>query len=132
MSVPMGISVPAISMARLGYREIITIANEPGVLYHDIFQSEAIPDNWQGVPIHIIRPEIDPATLGADFTEVTDEGLVEGYQHARGQVVGRSSQNKTVNFTASQPILPAMGNYLPVKITQTFPNSLVGEALAGS
>jgi tRNA-2-methylthio-N6-dimethylallyladenosine synthase len=60
------------------------------------------------------------------------EVMVEGHNHARGQVVGRSSQNKTVNFTTAQPILPAMGSYLPVRITQTFPNSLVGEALAGS
>ena len=72
---------PAIEMAQRGYREIIAIANEPGVLYHDIFQNQPIPDNWQGVPIHIIRPEIDPATLGAGFTDVTDEGLVAGYQH---------------------------------------------------
>ena len=60
------------------------------------------------------------------------EVMVEGHNHARGQVVGRSSQNKTVNFTTAQPILPAEGSYLPVRITQTFPNSLVGEALAGS
>jgi len=56
------------------------------------------------------------------------EVMVEGHNHARGQVVGRSSQNKTVNFTTGQPILPAMGSYLAVTITQTFPNSLVGEA----
>ncbi|HLX59579.1 MAG TPA: hypothetical protein VKR83_21375 [Ktedonobacteraceae bacterium] len=78
---------PAIEMAERGYREIIAIANEPGILYHDIFQSEAIPDNWHGIPIHIIRPEIDPATLGADFTGVTDEGLVAGYNH--GLEIGR-------------------------------------------
>ena len=60
------------------------------------------------------------------------EVMVESHNHARGQVVGRSSQNKTVNFTTAQPILPAEGSYLPVRITQTFPNSLVGEALAGS
>lgn len=78
---------PAIEMAQRGYREIIAIANEPGALYHDIFQSEPIPDNWQGIPIHIIRPEIDPATLGAGFTDVTDEGLVAGYEH--GLEVGK-------------------------------------------
>jgi tRNA-2-methylthio-N6-dimethylallyladenosine synthase len=59
----------------------------------------------------------------------TMEVMVEGYNQQRGQVIGRSSQNKTVNFTTRQPILPAMGSYLPVKITQTFPNSLVGEAV---
>src|SRR5579859_4611970 len=78
---------PAIEMAERGYREIIAIANEPGVLYHDIFQSEPIPDHWQGVPIHIIHPQIDPATLGASFTDVIDEGLVAGYEH--GLEVGR-------------------------------------------
>ena len=78
---------PAIEMAQRGYGEIIAIANEPGILYRDIFQSEAIPDNWHGIPIHIIRPEIDPATLGAGFTDVTDEGLVAGYKH--GMETGR-------------------------------------------
>ncbi len=57
--------------------------------------------------------------------------MIESHNHARGQVVGRSSQNKTVNFTVQQPILPAVGTYTTVRITQTFPNSLAGEAYAG-
>ncbi|SEB37095.1 tRNA (N6-isopentenyl adenosine(37)-C2)-methylthiotransferase MiaB [Terriglobus roseus] len=58
--------------------------------------------------------------------------MVEGYNSQRGQITGRSSQNKTVNFTTSQPILPALGSYQQVRITRSFPNSLVGEAvLAG-
>jgi tRNA-2-methylthio-N6-dimethylallyladenosine synthase len=57
------------------------------------------------------------------------EAAVEGFNVQRGQVIGRSSQNKTVNFTTPQPICPAAGSYVPVRITQTFPNSLVGEAL---
>ncbi len=55
--------------------------------------------------------------------------MVESHNHVRNQIVGRSSQNKTVNFTTGDPIMPALGNYLTVKITQTFPNSLVGEAV---
>ena len=61
----------------------------------------------------------------------TMEVMIEGHNPARGQVIGRSSQNKTVNFTTTQPILPAVASYQSVRITQTFPNSLVGEALAG-
>lgn len=57
------------------------------------------------------------------------EVMVEGHNQAKGQVIGRSSQNKTVNFTTTQPILPAPGGYLRVKITKTLPNSLVGEAV---
>ncbi len=56
------------------------------------------------------------------------EVMVEHYNPSRGQVTGRSSQNKTVNFTTPQPILPAIGSYLRVRITQTMPNSLLGEA----
>jgi tRNA-2-methylthio-N6-dimethylallyladenosine synthase len=59
----------------------------------------------------------------------TMEVMVEGHNRQREQVIGRSSQNKTVNFTTKQAILPAPGSYLQVKITQTFPNSLVGEAV---
>jgi len=57
------------------------------------------------------------------------EVMVEGQNPARGQVAGRSSQNKPVNFTNQQPIAPAPGSYVPVRITGAFPNSLVGEAV---
>jgi len=72
---------PAIEMAQQGYREVIAIATEPGVLYRNIFQREPVPTVRNGVPIHIIRPDKDPATMGADYTDVTDEGLVAGYEH---------------------------------------------------
>lgn len=52
--------------------------------------------------------------------------MVEGHNAARGQVIGRSSQNKTVNFSAERT--PPVGSYVDVRITQIFPNSLVGEA----
>jgi tRNA-2-methylthio-N6-dimethylallyladenosine synthase len=57
------------------------------------------------------------------------EVMVEGANPARGQISGRSSQNKPVNFEWSQPIAPAPGSYLRVKITGAFPNSLVGQAV---
>ncbi len=58
------------------------------------------------------------------------EVMVEGHNSARGQVIGRTSQNKTLNFTTQQPILPAAGSYLSVRVTSSFPNSLIGEAIA--
>ena len=59
----------------------------------------------------------------------TMEVMVEGTNPARGQVAGRSSQNKPVNFTTASPIAPAPGTYINVRITGTHPNSLVGEAV---
>jgi tRNA-2-methylthio-N6-dimethylallyladenosine synthase len=56
----------------------------------------------------------------------TMEVMVEGVNPSRGQIIGRSSQNKPVNFTCAQPIALAPGSYLQVKITATHPNSLVG------
>jgi tRNA-2-methylthio-N6-dimethylallyladenosine synthase len=57
------------------------------------------------------------------------EAAVEGYNSQRGQVIGRTSQNKTLNFTTPHPISPAPGSYVPVRITHSHPNSLVGEAV---
>jgi len=57
------------------------------------------------------------------------EVMVDGQNTARGQVTGRSSQNKPVNFACSQPIAPAPGSYVQVKITAAHPNSLVGESV---
>jgi tRNA-2-methylthio-N6-dimethylallyladenosine synthase len=57
------------------------------------------------------------------------EVMVEGVNPTRGQIAGRSSQNKPVNFECLQPISPAPGSYVRVKITGAFPNSLVGQAV---
>jgi tRNA-2-methylthio-N6-dimethylallyladenosine synthase len=57
------------------------------------------------------------------------EVMVEGYNRQRGQINGRTSQNKTLNFTTTQPIWPALGSYMQVRVTQSLPNSLVGEAV---
>ena len=65
----------------------------------------------------------------AKHLEQVLEVMVEGQNPTRGQVTGRSSQNKPVNFTCAQPIAPAPGSYLQVKITGTHPNSLVGESV---
>ena len=58
------------------------------------------------------------------------EVVVEGYNETRGQWIGRTSQNKVMNF-----LVPAManlkpGNYVQVQVTHTFPNSLLGEMIA--
>lgn len=76
---------PALEMAQAGYQTVIAIATDPGLLYRDIFRSEPIPASWQDTAIHIIRPTIDPATLGASFTDVTEAGLVAAYEHGKEQ-----------------------------------------------
>jgi tRNA-2-methylthio-N6-dimethylallyladenosine synthase len=52
--------------------------------------------------------------------------MVEGRNDARGQVIGRTSQNITLNFTTSSEV-PETGTYANVLVTKSFPNSLVGQ-----
>ena len=53
--------------------------------------------------------------------------MIEGANAQRGQIAGRSTQNKPVNINWTQPIAPAPGSYLRVRITGAYPNSLIGE-----
>ena len=57
----------------------------------------------------------------------TYEVMVEGINEARGQIIGRTSQNITLNFTAPESTAPAIGTYVNVQVTRSFPNSLAGE-----
>ena len=62
----------------------------------------------------------------------TYEVMVEGINQARGQIIGRTSQNITLNFTAAENQAPPVGSYANVLVTRSFPNSLVGELLTAN
>jgi tRNA-2-methylthio-N6-dimethylallyladenosine synthase len=55
------------------------------------------------------------------------EVMVEAQNPARGQWVGRTSQIKVMNFTVPAGVELAVGSYVRVRVTASFPNSLVGE-----
>ena len=92
---------------------------------------DSIPDAEKAQRLQVLlerQREIQRLNYSKHIGQVM-EVMVEGANPARGQIAGRSSQNKPVNFTTSQPIGPAPGSYLNVRITASFPNSLVGEAV---
>jgi tRNA-2-methylthio-N6-dimethylallyladenosine synthase len=55
------------------------------------------------------------------------EVMVEGKNEARQQWIGRTSQNKTLNFVTPEEVNLKAGAYVPVRVTVAFPNSLLGE-----
>ena len=58
------------------------------------------------------------------------EVLVEGRNQALGQWIGRTSDNRTLNFTHPETNHTTLiGAYLPVRVTRSGPNSLVGESV---
>ncbi|MBK5294830.1 MAG: tRNA (N6-isopentenyl adenosine(37)-C2)-methylthiotransferase MiaB [Acidobacteriia bacterium] len=57
------------------------------------------------------------------------EVMVEGFNQGTGQWIGRTSQHRTLNFTAPVERSPLAGSYLDVRVTRSSPNSLAGEML---
>jgi tRNA-2-methylthio-N6-dimethylallyladenosine synthase len=55
------------------------------------------------------------------------EVMVEGKNPSRAQWIGRTSQNKVLNFTAPETVSPNLGGYVWARATGSFPNSLLGE-----
>jgi tRNA-2-methylthio-N6-dimethylallyladenosine synthase len=97
-----------------------------------ISMEDSIAEEEKSVRLQLLldrQREIQRANYSKHVGEVM-EVMVEGVRESRGQIAGRSSQNKTVNFTTSQLIHPATGSYAQVRITQSHPNSLVGEQVA--
>ena len=66
----------------------------------------------------------------SELIGAVEEVLVEGRNQALGQWIGRTPQNRTLNFThAGSGGESLMGTYLPVQVTRAGPNSLVGESI---
>jgi tRNA-2-methylthio-N6-dimethylallyladenosine synthase len=58
------------------------------------------------------------------------EVLVEGRNQALDQWIGRTSSNRTLNFThVNGESESLIGKYVPVRVTRSGPNSLVGESI---
>jgi tRNA-2-methylthio-N6-dimethylallyladenosine synthase len=94
---------------------------------------DSIPDGEKASRLQVLldrQREIQRINYAKHLGQ-TMEVMVEGHNPARGQISGRSSQNKPVNFTCHQPIAPAPGSYMQVLITGSHPNSLVGQAVQG-
>lgn len=73
---------PALKMVDLGFERVIAVATEPSP-YVDIMQDRLLPESWRGRPIHILRPEFDPAEHGVDYTIASQEGLAFVYEQGQ-------------------------------------------------
>ena len=125
------LELTATLLEEVGYDAIFAFKYSPRPNTPALTMADSIPDEVKASRLQILLDRqriIQRINYERHLGEVM-ELMVEGYNRHRNQVIGRSSQNKTVNFTTDQPILPAPGSYVTVRITQTFPNSLLGEAL---
>jgi tRNA-2-methylthio-N6-dimethylallyladenosine synthase len=69
----------------------------------------------------------------AAYVGAVEECLVEGFNQATGQWIGRTSQNKLLNFlrprAAADEATGLLGRYVDVRVTRAGPNSLAGECV---
>ena len=98
--------------------------NTPALQYAD-----SIPDGEKSRRLQVLQEhqrELQRSSYRRHLGQII-EVMVEGNNPSRGQITGRTSQNKTLNFVVNNKPAPGIGEYVRVKVTQTFPNSLLGE-----
>jgi tRNA-2-methylthio-N6-dimethylallyladenosine synthase len=99
--------------------------NTPALQYADL-----IPDAEKSRRLQVLQEhqrEIQRKSYQRHLGQKV-EVMVEGKNTARGQIIGRTSQNKTLNFVTNGGHEPGIGDYVLVEVTQAFPNSLLGVA----
>ncbi len=101
--------------------------NTPAISMHD-----AIPDQEKSRRLAVLleKQRAIQQRRNQKYLDQQLEVMVEGKNAARHQWIGRTTQNKTLNFTAADGTNLESGNYVPVRVTTTFPNSLAGEMVS--
>ncbi len=113
----------------VGYDSIFAFKYSPRPNTPSLSMDDAIPDAEKIRRLSVLQEkqkEIQKQRNANRIGQVA-EVMVEGKNEARSQWIGRTSQNQTLNFTAPPDHSPAVGSYVPVRVSTSFPNSLLGE-----
>jgi tRNA-2-methylthio-N6-dimethylallyladenosine synthase len=93
--------------------------------------NSAVPEAEKGRRLAVLQEKQREIQLARNQELVGSEQevLIEGRREALGQWIGRTSQNRVLNFTVPEgmPDTIRPGCYAAVKVTRAGPNSLVGE-----
>jgi len=93
---------------------------------------DPIPDDEKQRRLSVLQEKQRAIQIrrNAEMIGAIKEVLVEGRNQALGQWIGRTSDNRTLNFThPASNGHSLIGQYLSVRVTRSGPNSLVGEAI---
>jgi tRNA-2-methylthio-N6-dimethylallyladenosine synthase len=116
-------------LEEVGYDAVFTFKYSPRPNTPSLALEDAIPDQEKSRRLEVLmssQKEIQIMRYKKYIGE-TLEVMVEGKNEARQQWIGRTSHNKTLNFTAPATSALQPGSYVNVRATQSFPNSLLGE-----
>jgi tRNA-2-methylthio-N6-dimethylallyladenosine synthase len=113
----------------VGYDSVFTFKYSPRPNTPSLALDDAIPDQEKSRRLEVVMSQQKEIQIARykKYIGTVQEVMVEGRNEARGQWIGRTTQNKTLNFTAPETSAPQLGSYVQVKATISFPNSLLGE-----
>jgi tRNA-2-methylthio-N6-dimethylallyladenosine synthase len=113
----------------VGYDAVFAFKYSPRPNTPSLSMEDAIPDAEKARRLDVLmarQREIQIASYKR-YIGTECEVMVEGRNEARAQWMARTSHNKTLNFTAPGDAVLKPGMYVPVRVTGSFPNSLLGE-----
>ncbi|HYK62734.1 MAG TPA: tRNA (N6-isopentenyl adenosine(37)-C2)-methylthiotransferase MiaB [Bryobacteraceae bacterium] len=90
---------------------------------------DQIPEEEKGRRLSILQEKQRQIQIRQNAEEVgkIEECLVEGFNKATEQWIGRTSRNKTLNFLYPGAMEDLTGKYVEARVTRAGPNSLAGE-----
>ena len=116
-------------LEHVGYDSVFSFKYSPRPNTPSLSLEDAIPEAEKSRRLEVLmarQREIQIARY-KKYVGTECEVMVEGHNETRGQWMGRTSHNKTLNFTAPESAFPRIGSYVNVRVTGSFPNSLLGE-----
>jgi tRNA-2-methylthio-N6-dimethylallyladenosine synthase len=113
----------------VGYDSVFTFKYSPRPNTPSLALEDAIPDQEKSRRLEVAMAHQREIQINRykNYIGQILEVMVEGKNDARKQWIGRTSHNKTLNFTVPDTSTPQPGTYVKVRATQSFPNSLLGE-----
>jgi tRNA-2-methylthio-N6-dimethylallyladenosine synthase len=116
-------------LEEVGYDAVFAFKYSPRPNTPSLRMEDAIPDEEKARRLEVLMAKQRDIQIASykRYIGTHCEVMVEGRNEARAQWVGRTTHNNTLNFTAPQGVNPKAGSYVPVRVTGSFPNSILGE-----
>ena len=116
-------------LEEVGYDGVFSFKYSPRPNTPAVSLDDALPEEEKSRRLEVLMAKQREIQVGTyrKYIGARCEVMVEARNQSRNQWIGRTSHNKTLNFTAPDDAAPKVGTYAPVMVTASFPNSLAGE-----
>jgi len=116
-------------LEEVGYDGVFTFKYSPRPNTWALNLEDAVSDEQKARRLEVLMAKQRDLQIvrNRSYIGATLEVMVEGYNGSRSQWIGRTAQNKTLNFVSGPEAKFDPGSYAKVLVTGSFPNSLIGK-----